>query len=132
MDIRDTNNNKRQWQGKSQELNFIFDNIDFVNLDFALCIQQYHYYYFFFVGKNIKIVNLDIFCFPREELQDLASVLRQINGDINVLRKLLEKRGITLNSTASWFRRRWSKPRTTYFTHIGWIIFRVLKEYRKP
>ena len=36
------------------------------------------------------------------------------------------------HSTAHWYRRLWSKSQITYFTHIGWIIFRVLKVYRKP
>ena len=34
-----------------------------------------------------------------------------------------------LHSTAQWYQRLWSKSQTTNFTHIGWIIFRVLKVY---
>ena len=51
-------------------------------------------------------------------------------SDINILRKLFKKNG-ELHLTAHWYRRLWSKSQTTYFTHICWIIFRVLKVYRK-
>ena len=49
-------------------------------------------------------------------------------SDIDVLRKLYKRQGIT----AHWYRRLWSKSQTVYFTHIDWIIFCVLKVYRKP